>query len=118
MLIDPLVGQLVSPSITADMANDFQKLYAKGNSSITFREVYDQSPPGLKMYLPSYINKSICDSYEQEGQFVLGVNGEGDCVYWSQGPAPLSWECLNDGTCAQSLNGKYLDEDSCNSNCG
>ena len=30
---------------------------------------------------------------------VLGIDGNGECVYWTASPAPREWELLNDGTC-------------------
>jgi hypothetical protein len=51
----------------------------------------------------------------------MRFNDAGACVYWQANPLPLSYECLNDGTCAQSMGGThrtFFDLPTCQSNCG
>ena len=44
----------------------------------------------------------------------------GHCVYWTPPGLPLNYECLNDGTCAQSMGGRgtFFEKDTCDKNCG
>lgn len=118
MLIDPIVGQLENPEITDDMRSKFKEHWDAGSNSTTFANLYDSSESALRMYLPSWLNRSRCEGAEKDGQMILGVTDSGTCVYWTPTSAQMSYECLNDGTCAQSIGGRYLDQDSCDANCG
>ena len=72
------------------------------------------------MYLPTYANRHVCTAAEQKGtSSVMGTNGKGQCVYWKREPVGGLWECLNDGTCAQSLRteGAFSSEQACLATC-
>ena len=75
--------------------------------------------PALRFNLPNYTRKELCDPYEgSEVHMIMGTNDAGGCIYWDYTDLPNQWECLNDGTCGQSINGKYNTEALCKSACG
>merc|ERR1712072_1533025 len=45
------------------------------------------------------VNRTICQPFEADGNNVMGIDGEGNCVYWID-EGSKKYELLNDGTCA------------------
>ena len=119
MLVDPSVWMNVAGpelNITTDIVNKFNSLWAPGAS---FGDVFKAMPPELHFHLPSYVSKDACAAMESKAM-VMGTNDNGKCVYWNYDSPPVMWECLNDGTCAQSLRttGTFFSEKDCLQNCG
>jgi hypothetical protein len=58
----------------------------------------------LHLSFPSYLKRQVCEAARAvSGSVVMGTNGKQECVYWSKPPPETRlWECLNDGTFAQS----------------
>lgn len=118
MILDPMVNQLSSPQVTSAMTAKFASLWKTTGRS--FKEVYDAVDPALRFELPSYLKRDICAPFES-GNNVMGTTAKGECAYWTPLPVSLTYECLNDGTCATGVgggHGKFYDKDTCDANCG
>jgi hypothetical protein len=122
MLIDAYVDRRVLEEgdtyITDAMVDAFQAQWA--NKTATFATVLIKMDKALHMYLPTYANRQVCAAAEQKGtSSVMGTNGNGQCVYWKREPIGGLWECLNDGTCGQSLrtDGAFPSEQACLATC-
>ena len=62
----------------------------------------------------------MCAAFEGAHN-VMGTTQSGECAYWTPLPVSLTYECLNDGTCAQGMGagrGTFYDKDTCDANCG
>ena len=125
MVIDPVVGQLIASGndsfITNDMVTQFQAAWDGPHPPRTFGfpDLLAGVDPALRFNLPNYTRKELCDPYEgSEVHMIMGTNDAGGCIYWDYTDLPNQWECLNDGTCGQSINGKYNTEALCKSACG
>ena len=119
MLIDPIVNQLANASyVSADDVATFNTLWSQPR--VGFDQLFRAVGDGLHFKLPSYYDRHICAGleYPNTTHMVMGTNGLGDCVHWDYVDAPSKWECLNDGTCAQSIDGKYFTQADCNDDCG
>jgi hypothetical protein len=117
MLLDPIVNQLDSPILTSEMRQQWEDMWAGTQS---FKDLYDAADDKLKFRFPSYLDRDICEAAENEHN-VMGTSANGECVYWTQPGLSLTYECLNDGTCASGFGGtkgKYYDKDTCDKNCG
>ena len=69
-----------------------------------------------RLHLPSYVNRTACADNEAKGDNVMGVSGEGKCVYYPADPAPMRWERVNDGECeasADPLRAKWPTQQEC-----
>lgn len=69
-----------------------------------------------RLHLPSYVNRTACADNEAKGDNVMGVSGEGKCVYYPADPAPMRWERVNDGECeasADPLRAKWPTQQAC-----
>ena len=86
-----------------------------------------REPPWATSAHPRVIHTAASASAQaiicKNGQ--AGPNGKvcdakGACVYWTYEQPPFRWECLNDGTCAQSIGGRgtFSSKEDCESNCG
>jgi len=130
MVIDPKVGQLALP-ITPEMGANFSSLWSipacgKGKPApphcLTFAQLKAATHPMLHMRLPDYRNRAICAPFDTPGSpmHIMGTNEAGGCVYWVYESPPNRWECLNDGTCEQSLGGRgtFSTQADCEKNCG
>jgi hypothetical protein len=126
MLLDAYVNQQILENgeayITDHIVHAFKAQWA--NKTATFATVYgglnSEWRKALHMYLPTYANRHVCAAAEQKGtSSVMGTNGNGQCVYWKREPVAGLWECLNDGTCAQSLRteGAFPSEQTCLATC-
>ena len=116
MLLDPIVGQLTSPAITDTRRNYFESAWNAGRS---FKELFDGADPALRFSVPSCLQKDVCAPFEEHN--VMGTTASGACAYWTASTLSLTYECLNDGTCASGVGGtrgKYYDKDTCDANCG
>jgi hypothetical protein len=83
------------------------------------------TPKYLHFHWQTWRMKSACFAQEQNVSLhVMGYNGLGECVFWTQPPdtvrAGWGWECLNDGTCAQTLSARavFQSEVECTGRCG
>ena len=128
MLIDPTVGQLALP-INQTAAHAFSSFWSRPpcgspptSGCLTFDQLADTTDLTLHFKLPDYRERAICAPHEKAGaaEQVMGTNARGECVYWVYSQPPLRWECLNDGTCAQSLGGRgtFSSQTDCERNCG
>ena len=136
MVIDPVVGQ-VALAITANMSDTFKALWARPpckpvssasaaaaapDDCLTFAQLRAAMDKVLQFSLMDYRNRAICAPFETPGSVsqVMGTNELGQCVYWVYSQPPFRWECLNDGTCAQSLGGRgtFSSKTDCETNCG
>ena len=119
MVLDPVVNQVGGTYITTAMSQQFEAHFR--NKSLSFADLYAAVDDALKFELPTWYKKSICEAHEAAGESVMGYNLAGECVYWTPSPLPLAFECLNDGTCAQSMGGShqtFFDKSTCEANCG
>ena len=131
MIVDPVVGQ-VALAITPAMSDAFKALWAKlpckGQETtelddcLTFAQLLAATDKLLQLSLMDYRQRAICAPFETPGSVeqVMGTNALGQCVYWVYEQPPFRYECLNDGTCAQSLGGRgtFSTKDDCEQNCG
>ena len=104
MIIDPVVNGLANNKITEDDVANFKKHWKPNPGLINWEELILSVPLYLQLHFQTYDTRSICADIEANPlNNVLGIDGEGDCVYWTS-PTPTSpkWECMNDGTCEQS----------------
>ena len=118
MLIDPIVGQVDSPTISSAMVDAWNDRWKSGG---TFAELFAASDEALQFRLPSFFEWHLCEDAERQGVNVMGSTASGECAYWKPGSLSLTFECLNDGTCASGYGasrGKYYDKDTCEANCG
>ena len=135
MLIDPTVGQ-VALAITANMSAAFRALWStppckpgdveattrRATDCLSFARLRASMDALLHFRLFDYRDRAICAPFEQPGSVaqLMGTNAQGACVYWAYEQPPFRWECLNDGTCAQSIGGRgtFSTKEDCESNCG
>ena len=118
MILDPMVNQLVSPQVTPKMLDAFETLWNDPKS--TFKQLYDAVDPALRFELPSYLKRDVCSTFEGNTN-VMGTTVSGECAYWAPQAVSLTYECLNDGTCASGVgggHGKFYDQATCDANCG
>ena len=118
MILDPVVNQLTGTYINATMQEQFKAMWK--TPSLPFSSLLSATSPALHFELQSYYKRSICAKQEQSNLMVMGYNAVGDCVYWTPPSLPPMYECLNDGTCAQSMGGRgtFFTQDQCTKNCG
>jgi hypothetical protein len=128
MLLDPIVDGIATEGgksrfSAADRALFRSAKFSKPWETGCFDELVAEAAPHLRFYWPSYLNRSACEEEEQDGDVqVMGVDGNGACVYWRAGEssspelpdssglstgfrdtAPAQyWELLNDGTCERT----------------
>ena len=58
---------------------DFSRPWEEG----CFDRLVSRAPPHLRFYWPSWPNRTACEAVEEdERNMVMGVDGNGDCVYW------------------------------------
>lgn len=119
MVIDPTVGNIEGNRITPEDVKQFQNQWSQG---ITFKQLYDSLPARLKFFYRSWDKKSACENAESDASnMVMGVDGDGNCVYWKWVEPASNWECAIDGTCFQSadpVRAIYSSESECRSKCG
>ena len=120
-------------AVTAADTALFEQAWAAGAPPLTppggnpqngssFDRLAAQAAPHLHFHWQSWPTKAACAAVEAAAAAaaagnstagsvaVLGVDGAGKCVYWTD-PAPpspgspRSWECMNDGSCAPAAAG-------------
>jgi hypothetical protein len=122
-IIDPVVNRVANSKITAQDAATFAQRY-DDTHTWTFSQLYGVSPPYMRVKFRSCTHglpcTDACTPLEANASNqIVGIGGDGSCVYWVDVPsASLPWECLNDGTCAQSTRGNYSSEAECVASCG
>lgn len=118
MIIDPTVGNINGSRISSKDISDFRKHW---NSKISFEDLYQSVPPYLQLHYQSWNNKAACEAVEASpDNMVMGVDGEGNCVYWKWTSSATKYECALDGTCFKSSSARaiYSSEEECESHCG
>eukprot|EP01060_Flectonema_neradi_P026584 TRINITY_DN3569_c0_g1_i1.p1 TRINITY_DN3569_c0_g1~~TRINITY_DN3569_c0_g1_i1.p1 ORF type:complete len:388 (+),score=52.69 TRINITY_DN3569_c0_g1_i1:498-1661(+) len=125
MIIDPVANGLANSKITANDVTNFMKHWSsKMPTPLLWAELVKSVPSYMLFEYQTYDKRSICADIESNpSNNVLGIDGDGDCVYWITPTQPTKWECMNDGTCEQSttLNNKRALFDSkqeCEATCG
>ena len=108
----------------------------------SFDQLAAKTPRALHFHWPSWQNRTVCEQAEKNASLhVMGVDGEGECVYWASrapGPGPdggqdlvpdraaaddparRRWECLNDGSCVPSTSSRavFTSGPQCTAACG
>eukprot|EP01043_Picozoa_sp_COSAG02_P027027 COSAG02_NODE_1576_length_11868_cov_82.967117_1_plen_1282_part_00 len=125
MLLDPTVDGLAkvdrNGSKTSRFTDKDRQLFAQGwANGKGFGWLANGSSPHLHLTWPSWQKKHVCHAQDASmTQFVLGVDGNNECVYWeaaaflpasaptgvasvAKASAGARWECLNDGACVPS----------------
>lgn len=119
MVIDPVVNQLANAThfITSEEISHFTASWTTSN--YTFAQLIDSVGPGLRLTLPGYYHRDLCASLEfpKSNHVIMGTNDQGDCIHWDYLDLPTKWECLNNGECAQSVNGRYFTSEECVETC-
>jgi len=131
MLLDPLVIQLangrIQPECTQEDVDLFNESWTGENDATNksysaqqqrFEKLVTSVPSRLKLTYLSWDTREACADVEADSTtLAIGVNGEGECVYYkTDGPAPTKWELFNDGSCALSadpLRAVYATEAEC-----
>ena len=140
MLLDPTVDGLAAVdrngTRTSRFTDNDRQLFKNGwTSGHDFAWLASMAGPHLHLKWPSWYKRHICKSQDASTtQFVLGVDGNDECVYWEvpvqvSDSAPTGattdrgdarWECLNNGGCVRSNSSRALfltEQDCTNSGC-
>jgi hypothetical protein len=69
-----------------------------------FAQLAAAAPRRLRLSYRTYEQRGVCaDAEADRRKNVLGIDGEGSCVYWeSPLSPPAAWELLSDGSCELS----------------
>jgi hypothetical protein len=113
MIIDPTVGNIDGGRITAA---DVALFKSKWSPTSSFASLYNSVPNHLKFFYRSWDKRAACENQEKDAsKQVMGVDGDGNCVYWTWVNPPRKWEPAIDGTCFQSADARaiYSSEAAC-----
>jgi hypothetical protein len=118
MIIDPVVGHIHGDRIRPEDIALFKKQWA---ASTSFADLYKAVPAYLRLHYPSWENRAACEHVESSSDnMVLGVDGDGKCVYWEWISQESKYECSLDGVCFKSTSERavYASQAECDSRCG
>merc|ERR1712232_551222 len=95
-LLDPRVGAAHKSHITQADIDYFNSNWKKPGSWTDFRNGASKS---LQVRLLSYADRDKCANAEKDqNNIIVGIDANGECVYWLWKDDLWEFECLNDGT--------------------